>query len=108
MVVIPYYPLGDEMLRSIISLQLERVSRRVLERYSVPLEYDQSVVELVAQRGLSYFIVLKHRRKLIPQNPCGLRNVLFFQEFMNVVPLRKISLLGPVLTHNNVGPRIQI
>ncbi|MEO7034536.1 MAG: type VI secretion system ATPase TssH [Polyangiaceae bacterium] len=50
MVVIPYYPLGDEMLRSIIRLQLDRISRRVLERYAVPLDYDQSVVDLVAQR----------------------------------------------------------
>jgi type VI secretion system protein VasG len=50
MIVIPYYPLGDEMLRNIIRLQLDRVSRRVLERYAVPLDYDQSVVDLVAQR----------------------------------------------------------
>ncbi|MEP7048915.1 MAG: type VI secretion system ATPase TssH [Pseudomonadota bacterium] len=50
MVVIPYFPLGDQMLRSIIRLQLDRVSRRVLERYGVPLDYDQSVVDLVAQR----------------------------------------------------------
>ncbi len=50
MVVIPYYPLGDEMLRSIIRLQLERINRRVVERYGVPLEYDSAVVELVAQR----------------------------------------------------------
>jgi len=50
MVVIPYYPLGDEMLRSIIRLQLERINRRVVERYGVPLEYDPGVVELVAQR----------------------------------------------------------
>ncbi|HKO47712.1 MAG TPA: type VI secretion system ATPase TssH [Polyangiaceae bacterium] len=50
MVVIPYYPLGDEMLKSIISLQLERVSQRVMERYAVPLDYDQSVVDLVAER----------------------------------------------------------
>ncbi len=50
MVVIPYYPLGDQMLRSIIRLQLDRVSGRVLERYGVPLDYDESVVELVARR----------------------------------------------------------
>ena len=50
MIVIPYYPLGDEMLRNIIRLQLDRVSRRVMERYAVPLDYDQSVVDLVAQR----------------------------------------------------------
>ncbi len=50
MVVIPYYPLSDEMLKNIIRLQLDRISRRVQERYGVPFEYDAAVVELVAQR----------------------------------------------------------
>jgi len=50
MVVIPYYPLSDEMLKNIVRLQLDRISRRVLERYGVPFEYDAAVVDLVAQR----------------------------------------------------------
>ena len=50
MVVVPYYPLSDEMLKNIVRLQLDRISRRVLERYGVPFEYDQAVVDLVAQR----------------------------------------------------------
>jgi type VI secretion system protein VasG len=50
MVVIPYYPLSDEMIGSIIRLQLDRVGRRVAERYEVPFVYDDSVVELIASR----------------------------------------------------------
>jgi type VI secretion system protein VasG len=50
MVVIPYYPLSDEMLGSIVELQLGRISRRVRERYGVPFEYDASVVQLVTRR----------------------------------------------------------
>jgi type VI secretion system protein VasG len=50
MVVIPYYPLSDEMLGSIIELQLSRIERRVKERYSVPFEYDASVVQLITKR----------------------------------------------------------
>ena len=50
MVVIPYYPLSDEMLGSIVELQLNRISRRVRERYAVPFEYDPSVVKLITQR----------------------------------------------------------
>jgi type VI secretion system protein VasG len=50
MVVIPYYPLSDEMLGSIVELQLNRITRRVRERYSVPFQYDASVVQLITKR----------------------------------------------------------
>jgi type VI secretion system protein VasG len=50
MIVVPYYPLSDEVLERIVALQLGRVSRRVRERYGVPLDYDQSVVDLVRRR----------------------------------------------------------
>ena len=50
MVVIPYYPLSDEMIGNIVRLQLNRVKKRVVERYSVPFEYDQAVVDLITSR----------------------------------------------------------
>jgi type VI secretion system protein VasG len=50
MVTIPYYPLSDEMLGSIVRLQLERVGRRVDEQYGIPFTYDQAVVDLIASR----------------------------------------------------------
>jgi type VI secretion system protein VasG len=50
MVVIPYYPLSDAMLGSIVELQLTRVARRVRERYGVPFEYDAAVVQLITSR----------------------------------------------------------
>ena len=49
-VTIPYYPLSDEMLGSIVRLQLDRIERRVTERYAVPFTYDASVVELITSR----------------------------------------------------------
>jgi type VI secretion system protein VasG len=50
MVVIPYYPLSDDMLGNIVRLQLGRVGARVRERYGVPFEYESSVVELISGR----------------------------------------------------------
>jgi type VI secretion system protein VasG len=50
MVVIPYYPLSDEMLGSIVELQLGRITRRVRERYGVPFQYDPAVVQLITRR----------------------------------------------------------
>jgi type VI secretion system protein VasG len=49
-VVIPYYPLSDEMLGNIVRLQLSRVKRRVTERYQIPFEFDDAVVELISSR----------------------------------------------------------
>jgi type VI secretion system protein VasG len=49
-VVIPYYPLGDEMLDRITRLQLERIRQRVTDKYKVPFQYDDDVVKLITSR----------------------------------------------------------
>jgi type VI secretion system protein VasG len=50
LVVVPYYPINDAMLKSIIKLQLERIRKRVSANHGVPFTYDDSVVDLVASR----------------------------------------------------------
>jgi type VI secretion system protein VasG len=50
LVAIPYYPLSDAMLREIVGLQLERIKRRIEERYRIPFEYDEATVRLVVSR----------------------------------------------------------
>ncbi|HYP33544.1 MAG TPA: type VI secretion system ATPase TssH [Burkholderiaceae bacterium] len=50
LVTIPYYPLSDEMLGKIVALQLNRIKKRVEERYKMPFDYDADVVKLVVGR----------------------------------------------------------
>jgi type VI secretion system protein VasG len=50
LVVIPYYPLSDEMLGKIVKLQLNRIKKRVEARYKIPFEYGEDVVKLVVSR----------------------------------------------------------
>ncbi|WP_349656337.1 type VI secretion system ATPase TssH [Xanthomonas sp. 10-10] len=50
LVAIPYYPLSNDMLGQIVRLQLNRIKKRIEERYRIPFEYDDSVVELVVSR----------------------------------------------------------
>jgi type VI secretion system protein VasG len=50
LVVIPYYPLSDDMLKRIIRLQLSRIQKRVQENHNIPLSYDEEVVTLIASR----------------------------------------------------------
>jgi type VI secretion system protein VasG len=48
--VVPFYPLGDEVLRKIVRLQLGRIKKRIQENHQVPFTYDDDVVELVNSR----------------------------------------------------------
>jgi type VI secretion system protein VasG len=50
LVVIPYYPLSDEMLGAIIRLQLGRIEKRVRASHKIPFSYDDDVVKLIASR----------------------------------------------------------
>ena len=49
-VVIPYYPLSEDMVRKITRLQLGRIEQRVRENHKVPFTYDDAVVDLVQSR----------------------------------------------------------
>jgi type VI secretion system protein VasG len=48
--VIPYYPLSDEVMRTIIELQLGRIRRRVEENYRAKFSYASEVVGHIAER----------------------------------------------------------
>ncbi len=48
--IVPYYPISDEMMRSIITLQLARVGQRVTEGHKVPFSYDPKVSDLIVSR----------------------------------------------------------
>ncbi len=50
LVVIPYYPLNDEMIANIVRLQLARIQKRVQVNHNVPFSYDDEVVALIASR----------------------------------------------------------
>jgi type VI secretion system protein VasG len=51
MVIIPYYPLSDDMIRNIARLQLGRISKRVMESHKVPFTYDDAVLEEIVARS---------------------------------------------------------
>jgi type VI secretion system protein VasG len=50
LIVIPYYPLSDAVMRDIIRLQLGRIATRIGEHHKVPFIYDEEVVNLIASR----------------------------------------------------------
>ncbi len=46
LVVVPYYPLSDEMMGDIVRLQLGRIKKRVAANHGIPFEYGDDVVKL--------------------------------------------------------------
>jgi type VI secretion system protein VasG len=50
LVVVPYYPLGDEILARVVRLQLGRIQQRLMRNHAIPLSYDDAVVRLIIDR----------------------------------------------------------
>ena len=50
MIVVPYFPLGDETMQRIIRLKLGRIQRRMMENHKIKMHYDDSVIHAVARR----------------------------------------------------------
>jgi type VI secretion system protein VasG len=50
MTVVPYFPLGDDVLRNIIRLQLKRIAERIRQNHRAALTYDDALVETIVGR----------------------------------------------------------
>jgi type VI secretion system protein VasG len=50
LVVIPYYPLRDDMLKSIIRLQLSRIESRIAQSHKIGFTCDAAVIDMIASR----------------------------------------------------------
>ena len=50
MVIIPYFPVRDETLKTIIKLKLRKIQKRIFENHRIELNYDPQLVEEVAKR----------------------------------------------------------
>jgi type VI secretion system protein VasG len=48
--IVPYYPLHDEVMRSIIKLQLGKIADRVKQNYRAAFSYDDAVIESIVGR----------------------------------------------------------
>jgi type VI secretion system protein VasG len=49
-VTIPYFPLSNDMLSSIVSLQLNRIKQRILINNDAKFEYDDKTIQLIIAR----------------------------------------------------------
>jgi type VI secretion system protein VasG len=50
LVIVPYFPVRDQALKSIVKLKLAKIQRRLEETHRVALTYDDALIEEVAKR----------------------------------------------------------
>ena len=50
MTVVPYFPLGDEVLKKIIQLKLNQIGDRLKQNYKASFAYTPAVVDTVSAR----------------------------------------------------------
>ncbi|HTO88054.1 MAG TPA: type VI secretion system ATPase TssH [Thermoanaerobaculia bacterium] len=50
MVVVPYYPISDKVMREIIRLQLSRIGKRLNENHGTSFSWDDTVIAEIANR----------------------------------------------------------
>jgi len=50
MIVVPYYPISDDIMREIIKLQLGRIEKRLVQNHGALFTYDPAVMEVIAGR----------------------------------------------------------
>ena len=50
LVTIPYYPLSDEILSTIIKLKLNKIVKRIRQNHEAEMTYDDDVIKLISDR----------------------------------------------------------
>ena len=50
LLVLPYYPLTPTMLDGIVSIQLNRIKKRIAENHKIAFSYGQDVVDMIVSR----------------------------------------------------------
>jgi len=50
LVIVPYYPLGDEQIRSIVTLKLRKLASRFRENHNATFTWDSQVTDLITDR----------------------------------------------------------
>lgn len=50
MVIIPYFPVRDEALKTIVRLKLRKIQKRLLETHRIELTFDDALIDEVARR----------------------------------------------------------
>jgi len=94
LMVIPYYPLDDEILKSIIHLQLSRIQKRIHETHNTEFTYTPAVVELIAARCTEVESGGRMIDAILTQTLLPDISREFLNRLMLGTPMRKLKVLA--------------
>jgi len=92
LVVMPYYPISDAVMRLIIRLQLNRIVKRVRENHNVELAYGEELVDLVAQRCTDVQSGARAVDAILTRTLLPEISTEFLKRLMNNVPIAKVTI----------------
>ena len=50
LIVVPYYPIADDVMTAIVTLQLDKIRKRLAENQRIEFSYEEAVVDAIAAR----------------------------------------------------------
>ena len=92
LVVIPYFPLSDEVLGSIVRLQLDRIKRRVHDNQGIPFEFDDEAVKLVVSRCTEVESGGRMIDAILTNTVLPRMSVEYLQKLASGTPLKRVGL----------------
>ncbi|MBN3839518.1 type VI secretion system ATPase TssH [Burkholderia sp. Ac-20349] len=90
--VVPYRPLADNALASIVCLHLDRVVKRMADSHDIALAYDDTVVNYVVGRCLVQETGARVLIGFIEQHVLPRLSALWLDAFASRVPLTRIAI----------------
>lgn len=91
-VVLPYRPLGEEQLRTITRMQLERVCKRVQRQHGIALEYSDDVVERIADSGHQASTGARNIQQVIQREVLTRLSDVLLNAIANDKPLKELRI----------------
>ncbi|WP_227519637.1 type VI secretion system ATPase TssH [Marinobacter sp. ANT_B65] len=91
-VVLPYRPLGDEQLRTITRMQLERVCKRVQTQHGITLEYSDGVIERIAGSGHQASTGARNIQQVIQREILTRLSDVLLNAIANDKPLKELRI----------------
>jgi type VI secretion system protein VasG len=94
LVVVPYYPINQEMLKIIVAMNLKRVEKRILANHKVPFSYDAEVPALIAQRCTELDRGARLVDSIVTNQLLPEIGREFLHRLANGLPIRRVHILA--------------
>lgn len=96
MIVVPYYPITDAVLRRIINLQLNRIAERLNANHRATLQYGDDVIEEIANRCREVESGARNVDQILTHTVLPSMSGLFLQRMAVSDPIHEVSItVGP-------------